>query len=88
MLNEKINLLITADSSLLSKLRWVNNSKLRSNNAIIFGVDTSSSVHINTKKKDALLLVEGPKQGLDDTKVTAKGKYSIYFSGSRNFFFA
>ena len=88
MLNEKINLLITADSSLLSKLRWVNNSKLRSNNAIIFGVDTSSSVHINAKKKDALLLVEGPKQGLDDTKVTAKAKYSIYFSGSRNFFFA
>ena len=61
MLNEKINLLITANSSLFSKLRWVNNSKLRSNNAIIFGVDMSSSVHINTKEKDVLLPVEGLK---------------------------
>ena len=61
MLNEKINLLITANSSLFSKLRWVNNAKLRSNNAIIFGVDTSSSVHINTKEKDVLLPVEGLK---------------------------
>ena len=61
MLNEKINLLITANSSLFSKLRWVNNSKLRSNNAIIFGVDTNSSVHINTKEKDVLLPVEGLK---------------------------
>ena len=61
MLNEKINLFITANSSLFSKLRWVNKSKLRSNNAIIFGVDTSSSVHINTKEKDVLLLVEGLK---------------------------
>ena len=61
MLNEKINLFITANSSLFSKLRWVNKSKLRSNNAIIFGVDTSSSVHINTKEKDVLLPVEGLK---------------------------
>ena len=35
----------------------------------------SSSVHVDNKGKDILTLVEGPKQGLDDTKLTAEAKY-------------
>ena len=31
-------------------------------NVIIFGVDMSSSVHVDNKKKDILILVEGPTQ--------------------------
>ena len=49
-------------------------------NAIIFGADMSSSVHVDNKGKDILNLVEGPTQRLDDTTLTAEGKYSINFS--------
>ena len=42
---------------------------------IIFGVDMSSSVHIDNKKKDILTLGFGPKQGLDDTTLTAEAQY-------------
>ena len=34
---------------------------------MIFGVDMSSSVHIDNKNKDILILGEGPTQGLHDT---------------------
>ena len=34
-------------------------------NAIIFGVDMSSSVHVDNKKKDILILGKGPTQGLE-----------------------
>ena len=34
-------------------------------NVIIFGVDMSSSAHIDNKKKDILVLGKGPTQGLD-----------------------
>ena len=44
-------------------------------NIIIFGVDMSSSVHIDNKKKDILTLGFGPKQGLDDTTLTAEAQY-------------
>ena len=40
-------------------------------NVIIFGVDVSSSVHVDNKAKDILILGEGPTQGLDDTTLTA-----------------
>ena len=33
-------------------------------NVIIFGVDTSSSVHVDQKKKRILVLGKGPTQGL------------------------
>ena len=33
-------------------------------NILIFGVDMSSSTHIDNKKKDILLLGKGPAQGL------------------------
>ena len=48
-------------------------------NVIIFGVDNSSSVHIDNKKKYILVLGKGPTQGVDDTTVTA-AEYSINFS--------
>ena len=51
---------------------------------IIFGADMNSSVHIDNKRKDILILDEGPTQGLDDTLLTVEAKYSINFS--RSFF--
>ena len=49
-------------------------------NVVIFGADMSSSVHINNKEKDILILGRGPTQGLDDTTLTAKTEYSINFA--------
>ena len=46
---------------------------------INFGVDMSSSVHTNNKKKDILILVKGPTQGLEHT-LTAEKLYSINFT--------
>ena len=40
-------------------------------NAIIFGVNMSSSVHIVNKIKD-IILGKGPTQGLDNTMLTAE----------------
>ena len=51
-------------------------------NVIIFGVDMSSSVHIDNKKKHILILGKGPTQELDDTMLTAEAQYSINFSRS------
>ena len=51
-------------------------------NVNIFGVDMSSSVHINNKKKDILILGEGPAQGLNYTALTAQKKYLINFKES------
>ena len=39
----------------------------------------SSSVHIDNKKKDILILGEGPTQGLDDTTLTTEAIYPINF---------
>ena len=55
-------------------------------NVIIFGVDMSSSVHIDNKKKDILVLDLGPTQALDDTTLTAEAQYSINFSRSNRKF--
>ena len=38
----------------------------------------SSSVYVN-RKKDILILVKGPTQELDDTKLTAEKGYAIHF---------
>ena len=48
-------------------------------NVIIFGVDMSSSSHIDNKKKDILILGKGPTQGLEHT-LTAEKLYSINFT--------
>ena len=55
----------------------------------------SSSVHVNNKEKDILILGEGPTQGLDDTTLTAEKKYSIrkklclslYYNGVNSYLF-
>ena len=41
-------------------------------NVIIFVVNMSSSVHIDSKKEDILILGKRPAQGLDDTSLTAE----------------
>ena len=51
-------------------------------NVIIFGVDMSSSAHIDNKKKDILIPGLDPTQGLDDLTLTAEAQYSIKFSRS------
>ena len=55
-------------------------------NAIIFGVDMSSSVHIGNKGKAILILCKGPTQGLVNTTLTAEAQYSINFSLSNRKF--
>ena len=42
----------------------------------------SSSVYVDNKGKDILILGEGPTQGLDDTTLTAEAKYLINFTQS------
>ena len=46
----------------------------------------SSSVHGDNKKKDILILDEGPTQGLDDTTLTAEKNYSYNFTATRKEF--
>ena len=36
-----------------------------------FGIDISSSTHVYNKKKDILIFCKGPRQGLDNTTLTA-----------------
>ena len=54
-------------------------------NVIIFGVDMSSSDHIDNKKKNILILGKGPIQGLEHT-LTAEKMYSINFTVTRKKF--
>ena len=42
-----------------------------------------SPVHVDNKKKDILILGEGPTHGLYDTTLTAEKKYSINFTEPR-----
>ena len=46
----------------------------------------SSSVHVDNKKKDILILGESPAHRLDDTTLTAEKKYSINFTKSNKKF--
>ena len=43
----------------------------------------SSSVHINIKNKDTVILGEEPTWGLDDTTLTAEPIYPTNFTQSR-----
>ena len=54
-------------------------------NALIFGVDMSFSIHIDNKKKDILVLGIGPTQGLEHT-LTAEKMYSINFTVTKKKF--
>ena len=51
-------------------------------NVIIFGVDMSSSVHVDNKGKDILILGKGPTQELREQSLTAGKMYSINFTVS------
>ena len=55
-------------------------------NVIIFGADMSSSVHVDNKGKDILILGEGPTQGLDDTTLAAGVLYPINFTQPNKIF--
>ena len=48
-------------------------------NILIFETNMSWSVNIDNKRKDILILGEGPTQGLDDTTLTAEAIYPINF---------
>ena len=48
-------------------------------NVVIFGADVSSSVHVDNKKKDILVLGKGKTQGLEHP-LTAEKMYSINFT--------
>ena len=48
-------------------------------NIIIFGAHINSSVHVDNKKKNYLILIKGSTDGLDYTMLTAKKEYLINF---------
>ena len=49
-------------------------------NDIIFGVHVNSSMHIDNKKKDILILRKGLTQGFEDITLIAEAQYSINYS--------
>ena len=49
-------------------------------NVIIFGVDMNSSVNVDNKGKDILILGKGPTQGLGEHSLTAEKMYSVNFT--------
>ena len=52
---------------------------------LIFGADMSTSIHIDNKGKDILLLGKGPTQGLEST-LAAEKMYSINFTVTKKKF--
>ena len=54
-------------------------------NVVIFGADMSTSIHIDNKGKNILVLGRGPKQGLEST-LTAEKIYSINFTVTKKKF--
>ena len=49
-------------------------------NVIIFWADMNSSIHIDNKGKEILILEKGPMQGLGEHSLTAEKMYSINFT--------
>ena len=69
-------------------------------NIIIFGVDNGSSVHIDDRNRNILVLGERSTQGLEDATITEETKYPInstewrkrfalglHYNGSNSFLF-
>ena len=54
-------------------------------NVLMFGADMSTSIHIDNKKKNILVLGRGPTQGLKST-LTAEKMYSINFTVTKKKF--
>ena len=46
----------------------------------------SSSVHVDNKRKDVLILGKGPTQRLVEHSLTEEKKYSINFTATKKFF--
>ena len=55
-------------------------------NVIIFGADMNSSIHIDNKGKDILILGLGPTQGLGENSLIAEKIYSINFTVTKKNF--
>ena len=53
---------------------------------LIFGADMSTSIHIDNRGKDILVLGRGPTQGLEST-LTAEKMYSINFTVTKKKFY-
>ena len=49
-------------------------------NVVTFGADMSSSVHIDNKGEDILIVGESPTQVLNKTKLTAEIQYLVNFT--------
>ena len=62
----------------LSEFSFTNGSMER--NVIILGADMNSSLLVDNKNKDIVILGEGPTQGLGDTTLTSEAKDSINFT--------
>ena len=54
-------------------------------NVLIFGADMSSSIHVDNKKKDILVLGRGPAQGLESTLTAEKMYFINFLVTKRNF---
>ena len=55
-------------------------------NVLTVGADMSTSIHIDNKKKNILVIARGPTQGLEHT-LTAEKMYSINFTVTKKKFF-
>ena len=49
-------------------------------NVILFDADMRSSLYIDNKNRNILILGEGPTQRLHNTKLTGEAKYLISFT--------
>ena len=56
-------------------------------NVLIYGVDNSSLVHNDNRKKDILFVDEGPAAALDDTTKIVEAKHVNNFTRSKKQFF-
>ena len=56
-------------------------------NVVIFGVDMSSSGHVDKEVKDILILRKGPTQRLSEHSLTAEKMYSNNFTEHNKMFF-
>ena len=73
-----------------SRLKFSFTDESMEKNVFSFGAAMSSSVHIDYKNKDILILNKGATQGLFDTTLTAEAKYHFIFihhNGSNSFLF-
>ena len=46
---------------------------------VTIGIVMSSSVYIDNKRKNILIIGKGPPQGLDDTTLTAETQFQFFF---------